>query len=100
MSFDVGQRVRTSARNPAYHYRLPTYARGKAGVVVRRMGRYGRAEFAAQGRKDPEPQETFVVRFAAEELWGEGDFSVHVDLWEQHLEPLDEPDGDEREDAR
>jgi nitrile hydratase len=34
------------------------------------------------------------VRFAASELWGSGDHSVVLDLWESYLEPADEQEGE------
>jgi nitrile hydratase len=33
----------------------------------------------------------YGVRFAASELWGAGDHSVTVDLWESYLEPETNP---------
>ena len=36
--FPVGERVRTSTANPAGHTRLPRYARGRTGEVIRHHG--------------------------------------------------------------
>jgi nitrile hydratase len=48
-----------------------------------------RADYLAQGLGE-KPQHLYSVRFAARELWGSeaaaGD-SVHLDLWDDHLEP-------------
>jgi nitrile hydratase len=34
-----------------------------------------------------DPQYVYAVRFAARDLWGDGDHFVHVDIFEPHLEP-------------
>jgi nitrile hydratase len=88
-SFAVGQRVRARNLNPPGHTRLPRYARGKTGVVVRDHGVYvfPDTNAHAQGEKR---QHVYSVRFTARELWGEGASprdSVHLDLWDDYLEP-------------
>ncbi len=86
--FEVGQRVRARNVNPAGHSRLPRYARGKAGLVVRDHGVFVLPDSNAHflGEK---PQHLYSVRFAARELWGEQasprDF-VHLDMWDDYLE--------------
>ncbi len=89
-TFKVGQRVRARNINPTGHTRLPRYARGKTGTIVRDHGVYlfpdTNAHFAGEKR-----QHVYSVRFAARELWGEGasprDF-VHLDMWDDYLERL------------
>ena len=86
--FKVSQRVRARNINPAGHTRLPRYARGKIGVVVRDHGVYLFPDTNAhfQGEKR---QHVYSVRFAARELWGEKASpldSVHLDLWDDYLE--------------
>jgi nitrile hydratase subunit beta len=86
--FKVRQRVRARNINPTGHTRLPRYARGKTGVIVRDHGVYlfpdTNAHFLGEKR-----QHVYSVRFAARELWGEdaspGD-AVHLDLWDDYLE--------------
>ena len=86
--FKVGQRVRARNINPAGHTRLPRYARGKSGVIVRDHGVFvfpdTNAEFAGE-----KPQHVYSVRFAARELWGR-DASprdcVHIDMWDDYLD--------------
>ena len=86
--FEIGQRVRARNINPTGHTRLPRYARGKRGVVVRDHGVFvfpdTNAEFAGE-----KPQHVYSVRFAARELWG-ADASprdcVHIDMWDDYLE--------------
>ena len=87
-SFKVSQRVRARNINPTGHTRLPRYARGKIGVIVRDHGVYlfpdSNAHFQGEKR-----QHVYSVRFAARELWGENASprdSVHLDLWDDYLE--------------
>jgi nitrile hydratase subunit beta len=86
--FKVGQRVRARNINPAGHTRLPRYARGRTGVIVRDHGVYAFPDTNAhfQGEKR---QHVYSVRFAARELWGadaSARDSVHLDLWDDYLE--------------
>jgi nitrile hydratase subunit beta len=86
--FKVGQRVRARNIHPTGHTRLPRYARGKLGRVVRDHGVFlfpdTNAEFLGE-----KPQHVYSVRFAARELWGEHasarDF-IHLDMWDDYLE--------------
>ena len=84
----VGQRVRARNINPTGHTRLPRYARGKTGVIIRDHGVFvfpdTNAEFAGE-----KPQHVYSVRFAARELWGEHASprdTIHLDLWDDYLE--------------
>jgi len=86
--FAIGQRVRARNVHPVSHTRLPRYARGKLGVVVRDHGVFVFPDTNAQflGEK---PQHVYSVRFSAQELWGDQAShvdSVHVDLWDDYLE--------------
>jgi nitrile hydratase subunit beta len=92
--FAPGDRVRTSSRDPAGHTRLPRYARGAEGEVVQVAGHHPLADDRARGRAG-EPQAVYSVRFAAGDLFGAGDHSVTVELWESYLEPAG-PEGDRR----
>ena len=88
--FRVGQRVRARNINPTGHTRLPRYARGKAGVIVRDHGVYAFPDTNAhfQGEKR---QHVYSVRFTARELWGDAASqrdSVHIDMWDDYLERL------------
>ena len=87
-SFTVNQRVRARNINPTGHTRLPRYARGKTGVIVRDHGVYlfpdSNAHFQGEKR-----QHVYSVRFAARELWGASASprdSMHLDLWDDYLE--------------
>jgi nitrile hydratase beta subunit len=86
--FEVGQHVRARNINPTGHTRLPRYARGKAGTIVRDHGVYTFPDTNAhfQGEKR---QHVYSVRFSARELWGEQVSpldSLHLDLWDDYLE--------------
>jgi Nitrile hydratase beta subunit len=80
-----GVRVRTRAVDPAGHTRLPRYARGAVGVLVEQAGRHPLADERARGRA-PEPHAVWHVRFRAADLFGAGDHTVTVELWEDYLE--------------
>jgi hypothetical protein len=92
--FAPGDRVRTSNRDPAHHTRPPRYARGAVGEVVQVAGHHPLADDRARGRQSP-PQAVYHVRFAATDLFGEGDHSVTVELWDGYLEPV--PDVEEEQ---
>ena len=85
MRFAPGDRVRTSRVDPPHHSRLPRYARGAVGTVVEPQGRHPLADLRAQGLP-AEPEPVYTVRFPARELFGDGDHSVTVDVWESRLE--------------
>jgi hypothetical protein len=85
--FAPGARVRTSRVDPPHHTRLPRYARGAVGVVVELEGRHPLADDRARGLA-AEPQPVYAVRFDATDLFGEGDHSVTLDLWESYLEEV------------
>jgi nitrile hydratase len=87
-AFAVGERVRARNIQPSGHTRLPRYARGKTGVVVRLHGVHVFPDTSAHGEGE-QPHHLYGVRFEARELWGEGAAdgdAVHLDLWERYLE--------------
>jgi nitrile hydratase subunit beta len=81
--FRTGARVRTSTVDPDHHTRLPHYARGRVGTVVGLDGVHPLADLSAQGIQ--QPQQVYHVRFSARELFGHGDHSVTLSLWEDYL---------------
>jgi nitrile hydratase subunit beta len=87
-----GMRVRTRSADPAGHTRLPRYARGAVGVLVERAGAHPLADDRARGRPGP-ARAVYHVRFAAADLFGDGDHAVTVELWEDYLEPADPQGG-------
>ena len=75
--------------NPVAHTRLPRYARGKSGTVVRDYGVFVFPDTSALYLGES-PQHLYSVRFAARELWGAEaapQDTVYVDLWDAYLEP-------------
>jgi len=87
--FAVGDAVRGRNMNPTTHTRMPRYTRGRMGFVERDRGVFDLPDNTELGL-DPKPQHVYLVRFSAQELWGEdapaGD-SLYIDLWEDYLEP-------------
>lgn len=84
--YHTGDRVLVHAIDPPGHTRVPRYVRGAVGTVVELQGWYALADDRALGQDSP-PQPVYAVRFAAWDLWGSGDHSVTVDLWEAYLSP-------------
>jgi nitrile hydratase beta subunit len=86
--FKPSERVLTKNMHPIGHTRLPRYARGKIGTIVRDHGVFVFPDTNAhlQGEK---PQHVYSVRFTARELWGEPASprdAVYLDLWDDYLE--------------
>jgi len=88
--FKVSDRVRAKVMHPQTYTRLPRYARGKMGTVMRDHGVYVFPDTVGQ-RLDTKPQHVYSIRFAASELWGANtptnDF-LFLDLFDDHLEPI------------
>jgi nitrile hydratase len=84
--FAVGERVRVRAVDPVGHTRAPRYVRGHVGRVVEAPGVWALADEVAARVAEPRVETVYTVRFAARDLWGEGEHAVMVDLWESYLE--------------
>ena len=85
-AFPAGTRVRATRTDPPHHTRVPRYVRGAVGVVVGQQGHHPLADDRARGRAGvAEP--VYTVRFAARQLFGEGDHAVTVALWHSYLQP-------------
>lgn len=88
--FALGARVRTIAAQAQHHTRLPTYARGKVGIVERVHGAHVFPDTNAQGLGES-PQWLYTVVFDEKELWGEQilkqQSAISVDAFEPYLEP-------------
>lgn len=86
--FTVGESVRVRGWHPRGHTRCPWYVRGHVGVVTRCDGSFSLPDVEAHStHRVHEP--TYSVRFAADELWNDGQpgVTVNVDLWDSYLEP-------------
>jgi hypothetical protein len=90
--FRIGDTVRARRVDPPHHTRLPRYARGAAGTVTDLLGRYALPDRSSR-RLAAEPEPVYAVAFAARELFGEGDHTVTIDLWESYLQPAAEEPG-------
>jgi nitrile hydratase len=87
--FQVGEIVSTVTDSPIGHTRLPRYARGREGEILRHYGAHSFPDSNAHGQGEA-PQHLYAVRFAARTLWGDQGNpkdSVTLDLWESYLEP-------------
>ena len=85
--FSIGELVRTTAAPVSCHTRLPAYARGRVGTIVRLQGGWVFPDTNAHGRGE-HPQHLYCVRFEGSELWGEEaepGQSVCLDLFESYL---------------
>lgn len=90
-AFEAGQAVRARNMHPRTYDRLPTYVKGRRGVVAAHCGSFPHPTDQAEGRPDDPGAHCYCVRFEATELWGPsaehpGD-SVCIDLFENYLEP-------------
>ena len=88
--FKVGDTVRARNIHPRGHTRLPRYARGKTGRIMRHHWVFLFPDIHAMESRR-EAQNCYAVSFAARELWGDdagpGD-AVIIDLWDPYLEPV------------
>lgn len=92
--FAVGDRVvtRKLAENiwvKGGHTRLPRYAAGAEGRILRYHGTHVLPDAAAHGRGDA-PEPLYAVAFAASSLWAQPENSgdqVVLDLWQSYLAP-------------
>jgi hypothetical protein len=82
--YAVGDRVRVRPGDPDHHTRAPRYVRGHAGEIVARLGEWALPDASAAGIIAPET--CYAVRFAAADLFGGGEHTVTVDLWESYLD--------------
>ena len=90
--FAVGDAVVTRSDIPPPHTpghcRLPTYARGKRGVVERLHGHHVFADSNAAGLGE-QPQPLYTVVFTGAALWGPGaepGLLVSFDAWQSYLQ--------------
>lgn len=87
--FAVGDRVVARGSGTDGHTRLPSYVRGRTGIVARCDDACVFPDTNAH-RAGENPQWCYTVRFEAEEIWGAGAESpvpVFVGVWESYLEP-------------
>ena len=88
--FRAGERVLVSQPDSAGHHRAPRYVRGHVGTVVGVHGRHVLPDDVVAHAAEPRVEPVYAVEFGADTLWGAGDHSVTVNLWESYLEPAEE----------
>lgn len=96
--YGPGDRVRARVMNPSGHNRLPTYARGRRGVVEEIHGIFALPDEVVSGVVDARREPVYLVRFESRELWGSDgadETAVSLDLWESYLE-AEPADGESR----
>ena len=68
---------------------MPRYTRSKMGVVERNRGVFNLPDSEGVSA-EPKPQHVYLIRYTADELWGEEastNSSLYIDMWEDYLEP-------------
>jgi len=89
--FRVGDKVMVRAAYPIGHVRVPSYVRGKSGVIERYCGAYANPEELAYARPGLPRQPLYRVRFEQTKLWqtyqGADEDTVDVDIYQHWLEP-------------
>jgi nitrile hydratase len=83
--FAVGDEVLVVDIHPDGHTRLPRYIRGRPGTVRLVHPAFVFPDRDAHGWGE-DPQYAYAVAFGAGDLWGSGDHTVVVDVFEPHLE--------------
>ena len=89
--FKVNDQVRIRQEVTAGHTRIPSYVRGRVGIIERHHGAHVFADRNALGRREAE--HLYSIRFSSREIWADktredATFGVRVDLWEPHLHPV------------
>lgn len=87
-AFSAGDVVRTVAKRPSGHTRIPGYLCGHQGTVQRGHGAMVFPDVHALGHEE-DPQHLYTVAFDGEEVWGpdsEQGVVLLVDLFEPYLE--------------
>ena len=85
-AYSPGARIRVRADDPDHHTRMPRYVRGHVGEIVAALNHWPLPDDTARGIVPPRVQTCYAVRFSAADLWGSGDHTVTVDLWESYLD--------------
>jgi len=87
--FRVGQRVRIADRTPPVHHRVPSYVKGRQGVVERVCGMHGEPEKFIRGDGEPK-QRIYRVRIPQTDLWrdyaGTAADKLDIEIFEHWLE--------------
>jgi nitrile hydratase len=87
--FSEGQRVRIADRTPPVHHRVPSYVKGRVGVVERVCGMHPEPERCIRGDGRPFKR-IYRVRIRQSDLWApykgtDGD-KLEIEIFEHWLE--------------
>lgn len=85
--FRTGARVLVRPDDSPGHHRAPRYVRGHTGTVVGVHGRHALPDDVVAHVAAPRVEPVYAVEFTARSLWGSGEHTVTVNLWEAYLEP-------------
>ena len=87
--FTTGQRVRIADRTPPVHHRVPSYAKGRVGVIERVCGVHGEPEKFIRGDGEP-AQRIYRITIPQTELWNSYDGTendiLEIEIFEHWLE--------------
>ncbi|MEX0760006.1 MAG: SH3-like domain-containing protein [Tistlia sp.] len=90
--YAVGQSVRIAPRTPPVHHRVPSYAKGRVGRIVRVCSEHGLPEAYIRGDGRPF-RRLYRVRLAQEQLWegyaGQPGDTLDLEIFEPWLEPVE-----------
>ncbi|HEX6538167.1 MAG TPA: SH3-like domain-containing protein [Candidatus Dormibacteraeota bacterium] len=84
--FATGDRVIVSQADPPGHRRAPRYVRGQVGTITAMHGRHTLPDDVVARVAVPRVEPVYAVAFPAHTLWGSGDHTVTVNLWETYLD--------------
>ncbi len=93
--FKRGDRVRISARRERRHHRVPSYVKGRSGVVERVCAKaFPQPEELAYGKSKTPPQPVYRVRLSQRDLWpdykGPPNDTLELEIYEHWLEPAED----------
>ena len=86
--FQPGAAVRSQKQSSVRTHARPRYVRGRVGLIQEHHGGHLFPDKSARGVRVA--RHLYTVRFEARELWGanaDARSAIHVDLWEDYLEP-------------
>ena len=90
--FTAGQRVRIDDRTPLVHHRVPSYVKGKTGVIERVCGLHGGPEMFIRGDGEPR-QRIYRVQISQTQLWADYEGTerdkLEIEIFEHWLEPAE-----------
>lgn len=91
--FEIGDRVRIDDRAEPRHHRVPSYAKGQAGIVVRVCHTQGRPEVLSIEDSDTVSVPVYRVQLAQTDLWpgytGSRQDTLEIEMFEHWLLPDD-----------